>query len=263
MNITAKTKICMVIGDPIEHSLSPQMHNAGYEALSIDNQYVYVGCHVALNNIETFIKGIRTMNIRGVSCTMPHKFAVMQYLDKIDPIAQKIGAVNTIVNEKNKLIGYNTDWIGITKPLEKITTLKNKIVALIGAGGAARAVAFAVTNSGAKLTLYNRTVKKAIEIAKEFNGITYPFETLENIKFADIIINATSIGMDGKNNSVLPGKFINNNHIVFDIVYGYDTKLLREAKKEVHKLFLEQRCFFFKEWNNLNFIPVMKLPKIS
>src|SRR5215469_6755884 len=161
MKITAKTKICMVIGDPVEPSLSPQMHNAGYEELHIDDQFVYVACHVKVNDIENFVKGIRTMNIWGISCTIPHKRAVMPYLDEIDEVAKKIGAVNTIVNHDNKLIGYNTDWLGILNPLGKFTTLKEKHVAIIGAGGAARAAAYAVTSKGAKLSLFNRTLTNA------------------------------------------------------------------------------------------------------
>src|SRR5258708_9430683 len=97
--ITAKTNICMVIGDPIEYSLSPQMHNAGYASLGIDNEYVYVACPVAVDEMENFIKGVRAMNIRGVSLTIPHKLKVLEYLDEIDPVAKKIGAVNTLVNE--------------------------------------------------------------------------------------------------------------------------------------------------------------------
>src|SRR6185437_1658966 len=103
MNITAKTKINMVIGDPVEHSLSPQIHNAGYKALQIDDQFVYIACHVEVKNTEDFVKGFRAMGINGVSCTLPHKIAVMPYLDHIENIAKKIGAVNTIVNEKGKL----------------------------------------------------------------------------------------------------------------------------------------------------------------
>src|SRR5258708_1483752 len=129
MNITAKTKINIVIGDPVEHSLSPQIHNAGYKALHIDDQYVYVASRVGVKNIEDFIKGVRLMNINGVSCTIPHKIAVMPYLDHIEDIAKKIGAVNTIVNENGKLYGYNTDWLGILLPIEKLTNLQNKTVA--------------------------------------------------------------------------------------------------------------------------------------
>ncbi len=232
MKIKGKTKICMVIGDPIEQSLSPQMHNAGYEALQIDDQYVYVACRVNSSDIENFIKGVRSMNIRGISCTMPHKIGVMPYLDEIDDIAKKIGAVNTIVNEHNKLIGYNTDWQGILTPLEKITNLENKTVGLIGAGGAARAVAYAVTSKKAKLTIYNRTLEKAEELAQEFDGVAYSINEITTIQSADIIINTTSVGLHNKNEVLVPKEYITKNQIVFDIVYGAETQLLKDAKEQ-------------------------------
>jgi shikimate dehydrogenase len=232
MNITAKTRICMVIGDPIEHSLSPEIHNAGYEALNIDDQFVYVASRVEVKNIENFIKGVRAMNIRGISCTIPHKIAVMPFLDEVEDIAKKIGAVNTIVNENGKLIGYNTDWLGVLIPLEGITQLENKTVALIGAGGAARAVAYAVTCRGAKLTIYNRTHEKAKELAKEFNGIAYPIDEIENVKHADIIINTTSVGLHDTNKTLVPKKYISKHQIIFDAVYGTDTQLLKDAKEK-------------------------------
>jgi shikimate dehydrogenase len=134
-------KICMVIGDPVEHSLSPRMHNAGYRALGIDNEFVYVARKVKTDDLADFVKGVRAIGIRGVSCTIPHKIKIMKFLDEIDATAREIGAVNTVVNEKGKLKGYNTDWLGAVASLEETISLKNKKVALIGAGGVARAIA--------------------------------------------------------------------------------------------------------------------------
>jgi len=232
MKITAQTKICMVIGDPVGHSLSPKMHNAGYEALGIDDQFVYIACLVKVKDIENFVKGVRAMKIRGVSCTIPHKMAVIPYLDDIDEVAKKIGSVNTIVNDNGRLIGYNTDWLGILTPLEKITKLNGKTVAIIGAGGAARAVSYAVTSTGAKLTIYNRTIEKAKELAKEFGGVTFSLDELENIANADIIINTTSVGLINKNETILSKKLISKNQIIFDAVYGGETQLLKDAKEK-------------------------------
>lgn len=229
--ITAKTKICMVIGDPIEHSLSPQLHNAGYKALHIENQFVYVACRVDVKNIKNFIKGVRAMNIHAISCTVPHKIAVMQHLDEIDMVAKKIGAVNTIVNENGKLKGYNTDWIGILAPLDKLTTLEGKKIAVIGAGGAARAATYAIARMGADISIYNRTFKTAKALAEEYGGKAFSLDEIEKIKNAEIIINATSVGMEGKSKTPLPKEYITKNHIVFDIVYGKDeTRLLQEAQ---------------------------------
>ena len=223
----------MVIGDPVEHSLSPQMHNAGYAALGIDDQYVYVACHVDVKKIDDFIIGVRAMRIHGISCTIPHKIAVMPLLDEVESIAKKIGAVNTIVNEKGKLIGYNTDWLGVLNPLEQRTTLKGKTVALIGAGGAARAAAFAVVSKDAKLTVYNRTAEKAEKLAKEFTGEAFSLSEIENVKSADIIINTTPIGLDETNETLIPQKYITDKHVIFDAVYGIsETQLIKDAKKQ-------------------------------
>jgi shikimate dehydrogenase len=232
MKITAQTKICMVIGDPVGHSLSPKMHNAGYEALGIDDQFVYIACLVKVKDIENFVKGVRAMKIRGVSCTIPHKMAVIPYHDEIDEVAKKIGSVNTIVNDNGRLIGYNTDWLGILTPLEKITKLNGKTVAIIGAGGAARAVSYAVTSTGAKLRIYNRTIEKAKELAEEFGGVTFNLDELENIANADIIINTTSVGLINKNETILPKKLISKNQIIFDAVYGDETQLLKDSKEK-------------------------------
>lgn len=224
----------MVIGDPIEHSLSPLMHNIGYEALGIEAKFTYFASRVKINDLADFIKGLKAMNIRGVSCTIPHKNEVIKYIDEIDDIAQKIGAVNTIVNDDGLLKGYNTDWQGIIKPLEKITLVKNKTVALIGAGGAARAAAYAVAHSGAKLQIYNRTLKKAEELTREFGGSAHSTANLEDLKNADIIINATSVGLYPLlRETPVPKKFINKKHIVFDLVYTpYETQLLKDAREQ-------------------------------
>jgi len=234
MNISAKTKICMVIGDPIEHSLSPQMHNAAYEKLGIDNKYVYIGCNVKIKDISDFIKGVRAMHIRGVSCTIPHKMEVMKYLDEIDEVAEKIGAVNTIVNKDGILKGYNTDWLGVVVPLEKITSLKNKTVSLLGAGGAARAVAYALTQRDAKLAIYNRTIEKAQELAKDFGAEARSLDAIEEVKNMDIIINATAVGLSpNENETPVDKKLITNHHIVFDVIYApYETRFLKEAKQQ-------------------------------
>ena len=235
MKITAKTKICMIIGDPVEYSLSPQIHNAGYEALGIDGEYIYVASHTKKDELENFIKGVRAMQIRGIAVKTPHKTAVMEYLDEIDAVAKQIGAVNTIVNDDGKLKGYNTDWIGVTKPLEIISPIKNKMTALIGAGGAARAAAYGITIKGSKLTIFNRTLSGAQELANEFGGAAKSLEDLEEIKNMDIIINATSVGHPPhENETPVPSDYIKSTHIVYDIVYGSNapTKLIAEASKK-------------------------------
>lgn len=238
MKISAKTKICVIVGDPIEHSLSPAMHNAAYQALGIDDEFVFVAAHVKVEDMKDVVQAVRVMNIRGLTCTIPHKIEVMQYLDEIDPIAEKIGAVNTVVNENGVLKGYNTDWLGTVAPLVHATrTLKSKKVALIGAGGAARAMGYGVIQRGANLTIFNRTTEKAREFAQELgNGVHV--KTLDEMKAEipkmDVILNATSLGMGEQvNQSPVPKECIQQGQIVFDAVYApRETKLLKEAKEQ-------------------------------
>ena len=233
MKLSAKTKICLIIGDPVSHSLSPAMHNAGYEALGIDNQFVFLGAKVNIKDIGVAVECMRKMGIHGLTCTIPHKVAVMKFLDKIDATAKKIGAVNTVLNQNRKLIGFNTDWQGIVIPLERITKLSGKKALVLGAGGAARAVIFGLLNRKAKVCIFNRTKEKAVKLAQEFDCQVTDLSTESEIKDFDIIINTTSVGMKPlENKTPISTKFISARQIVFDIVYApFDTKLLKEAKK--------------------------------
>ena len=222
--------LCMIIGDPIAHSLSPLIHNAAYEALGMEG-YRYEARRVGSGALAGFMQEVRQGGIRGVSCTAPHKVAVMEYLDELDPTAATIGAVNTIVNEDGRLKGYNTDWLGVVDPLEKIAPLDGKNVALLGAGGAARSIAYGVTSKGGRLTIYNRTPGKARALAEEFGAAGKGLDDLEAIRDADIIINATSVGMSPQDGDTpLPQRYIHEGQIVFDSIYvPYQTRLLREA----------------------------------
>ena len=229
MNISAKTKLCMVIGDPVEHSLSPAMHNAGYKAAGLDSEFVYDGTHVTPQNLEAFVNAIRVMNIRGVSCTMPHKQAIMPLLDKIDPIAQKIGEVNTVVNNNGILTGCNTDWLGVIAPLENLTKLEGKRVAVLGAGGSARAAIYGLVSRGAEVTCFNRTLDKAVRLAQEFNCKAQPLVAAAAVELysADIYVNTIP-----NSDKLFPGGFQAPGRIVFDIVYSNKTSaIIADAKK--------------------------------
>lgn len=221
----------------MEHSLSPQMHNAAYEALRIDDQFVFVAAHVKVEEIKTVIEAVKTMSIKGLTCTLPHKIEVMKYLNEIDPVAQKIGAVNTVVNNNGKLTGFNTDWLGIVRALEKITVLKRQKVGLIGAGGAGRAAAYGIKERGADLHIFNRNKEKAEQLAAEFHASNAKsLDELEQISEMDIIINATSVGMETEE-TPCPSEYIKQNQIVYDIVYSpYETKLLRDAASKGAKV---------------------------
>jgi shikimate dehydrogenase len=229
--MTRNITLCMIIGDPIGHSLSPALHNAAYKALGIDDRFRYEARQIKPAELGAFMQEVRDRGIRGVSCTAPHKVAIMEYMDQIDPVAARIGAVNTVVNDGGKLKGYNTDWLGIVNPLEKITALKDEKVALLGAGGAARSIAYGLTGKGARLTIFNRTVEYARELAGEFGCDSAPLQNPAAAGRADIIVNATSAGMGAQENiTPLPKEYISAGQIVFDSIYApYETRLLKDA----------------------------------
>lgn len=256
--ISANTKICMVIGNPVKHSLSPQMHNAGYRALGLDGQFVYVACQVHKDSMEDFVKGVRTMGIRGVSCTVPHKTKIIPYLNEIDPIAEKIGAVNTVVNDGGFLRGFNTDYLGVINPLLEVTSLQGKKVALIGAGGAARGALYGLIEAGAEVWIFNRTLEKAEALAKLIGGEAFSPDYSWRLSKADIIINATTVGMESDETPV-PKALLHEEQIVFDTVYNqHRTRLLRDAKAAGAKviygieMLLHQGVAQFKHYTGLD-----------
>ena len=141
MNISGKTRVCGIIGDPVEHSLSPVMHNTAFEELNLD--FVYVAFRVRREELREAVIGARSLDLHGLNVTMPHKNAVMRYLDEIDSTTMSVGAVNTILNDEVRLVGYNTDGVGALKALKETgITTKGKKLLLLGAGGAGKAIAF-------------------------------------------------------------------------------------------------------------------------
>lgn len=229
MKITARTTLCIIIGDPVEHSLSPAMHNAAYAALGLD--FVFVAAHVRPQDLSAALHGARVMGVRGITITIPHKVAVMGLLDSIDETAQKIGAVNTVVNKGGMLAGYNTDWLGTLTPLRERTELKGKRVGLLGSGGAARAMAYAVAHAGAELQVYVRSKRSGEEFAGDFGARVYSFEEVSRVADCDIILNATPLGMgEAQDQSPVPAKYLQKGQIVFDAVYTpRHTRLLNDA----------------------------------
>ncbi len=240
MTVTGKTRVCGVIGDPIEHSLSPIMHNAAFEALGLD--YVFLAFKVKPAYVADAVDGMRALNIRGLNVTMPHKKTVMANLDRIDLSAQIINSVNTILNKENLLFGFNTDGVGAVKALkENGVELKGRKVLLLGAGGAARAIAYAMAKEADELTVLNRTVKQAQALTKLLEktankrivaGSLSAEDIQQNLRDSDILINATSVGMKPHpEESPVPPKLLRPNLSVMDIVYNpLETKLAKEAK---------------------------------
>jgi len=238
--ISGTTRICGVIGDPIEHTMSPVMHNAIFKETGMD--YVYVAFQVKKEGLGEAIRGMRALNIRGLNVTIPHKVDIIPFLDELDPLAERIGAVNTVVNDDGVLTGYNTDAEGFLQALlEKGVEPRGKNVVVLGAGGASRAISFILAERGADLVIVNRTLDKAKECAsrigevfqKEVKTLDFDNESLARaLAEADILVNATSVGMSpGVDVSPVPSKLLDSRLVVFDIVYNpIKTKLLREAE---------------------------------
>jgi shikimate dehydrogenase len=257
--INADTKICCLIGDPVEHSLSPLIHNAGYQALSIN--YAYVSFRV--KDIKQAIDGIRGLGIRGASITIPHKTSAIKYLDRLDPLAEKIGAVNTIVNDDGVLTGYNTDGDGALQALEEVTTLSAKKTVLIGGGGAASAIAVGLKAKGVKLVVLNRTEAKASNLAKKVNASGFGgLNRLSEITSADILINATPVGMLPKTDqSIILKELLHDGLTVFDIVYNpKETRLLIEARERGCNIVYGYKMFLYQAARQFELFTGLKAP---
>ena len=232
--INSQTHLFCVIGHPVSQSLSPLMHNAAFQKLELN--HVFLAFDVS--DLKGFINSARLLNIKGMSVTIPHKIEVMKNLDSIDETAQKIGAVNTIINQNHKFIGTNTDWLGAIKALEEKIAVSGKNIAVIGAGGAARAIIYGLNTQKAKIYVFNRNYDTGQKLSDEF-GLSGAYPLSEFMKSSkqlnfDIIINTTSVGMspDDKNSPV-PIQSIRKNQIVFDIVFKpSQTRLLHDAKSQ-------------------------------
>ena len=225
--INSNTSLYAVLGDPISHSLSPVMHNSAFFHANYNG--VYLAFRV--EEIGKAISGIRALGIKGAGITIPHKVKVMEILDEIDDTAEKIGAVNTIVNRQGKITGYNYDSIGAVKAVKEKTKINDKSVAILGAGGAARAVGYGIVSEGGRLTILNRTKESGEKLAADLCSEFCPLEDFKKIK-CDILINTTSLGMAPNLNKMpVEKKNLNKGMIVMDIVYNpLRTPLLKVAQ---------------------------------
>jgi shikimate dehydrogenase len=231
--LTGGKKICLIIGDPVSHSLSPSMHNAAYKALGIESQYTFLAKQIKPEELANALQNdLRATNILAFAVTIPHKETILKYLDDIDETAKEIGAVNTVLNTNQKLKGYNTDWKGAVNALLKYTTLKNKKIALLGSGGSARAITYGLSKEGCDLEIYSRNITAASSITNQFGGKTFSWEKREDACNANIIINATPIGRDD-NTSPISIDCITEKHVIFDVNYAKGgTQLLNLAKQK-------------------------------
>jgi len=240
LNVSGKTRVCAVIGDPVEHSLSPCIHNAAFQHLQLD--YVYVAFPVKRGDLRTAIQGMRSLKIHGLNVTTPHKLEVTQHLDHIDESAKNVGAVNTILNKEGTLIGYNTDGKGALLALEADQgELSDKKILILGAGGASRSISYTLAQEARELVVLNRTVEKAERLVKELlttfgNKVRYGELSRGHIKVeledTDILINATTVGMHpNEDETSVDRDLLRSNLTIFDLVYHPpETRLLRDAK---------------------------------
>ena len=221
------------------------MYNAAFEALGLN--YVYVP--LIVKDLEKAIEGMRHLGIKAIGVTIPYKIDVIPYLDELDSDASRIGAVNAIVNNNGKLVGANTDGKGAVKALQGVTAIAGKNVVLLGAGGAARAVAFAIADAGGNVVIVNRTKDTAVDLAKAVDCSYETVDKLEQaIKGAHIVINATSVGMaPTENESLVKKEFLSSELVVMDLVsHPKETKLLREAIQRGSKIVYGDRMLFWQ-----------------
>jgi shikimate dehydrogenase len=219
-----------LLGNPVEHSLSPAMHEAAYEELGMNARYVTFEPDSA--DLETAITGARALGISGLNVTIPFKRDMLALVEP-DELARRIGAVNTVdFGDRGETpTGHNTDAVGVTRALgHHDVSLAGRAV-VVGAGGAGRAVAFALADAGMSVAIANRTVETAHELAAEIDGASgHGLDELSrSIAEADILVNATSVGMDGERSPV-PKAALHDDLAVLDAVYSpIETRLLREA----------------------------------
>ncbi|MEE8541976.1 MAG: shikimate dehydrogenase [Desulfobacterales bacterium] len=226
MKIDQHTDLYGVIGSPIVHSLSPAMHNAAFAA--IGRNAVYLAFEA--KDIIGCVRGMKALGVNGLSVTIPHKTSILPLLDEIDEMAQQIGAVNTIVNVDGRLSGYNTDAFGALKALKEKTALPGKTCLLIGAGGAARAVGFALQAHGVHLFIVNRSKKRGLRLAHHLGVEFVPLQDIETVP-TDLLIQTTPIGMyPGADQSLVPLGALKEGMVVMDVIYNpVETRLLAEA----------------------------------
>lgn len=250
MTVHGTTKVYAIFGDPVAHSLSPQMHNAALSALAIDG--IYVPFHVTPDQLAAAVAGVRALQIAGISVTVPHKEGIIPLLDEIDPAAARIGAVNTVVNRQGRLIGYNTDAPGFLSALH--TTLdfspQGKEVLLIGAGGAARAALVALAQEGAtSIVVANRSLDRAISLIESYRQEfpdchlvateLYHDSMTDFLARPDLLVNTSVIGLHGESFPPSLLAALKASARIFDMVYAQGTSktpLVEQGERAGHRV---------------------------
>lgn len=266
MVISARTRVCAVIGDPVEHSLSPAIHNAAFQSCGLD--LVYTAFHVRRGEVGGALEGVRSLGIRGLSVTIPHKVDILPLLDEVEPLARRIGSVNTVVNRQGRLAGFSTDGPGALRALaaERVEVAGSPIL-LLGSGGAARAIAFALADldPAPQLRILGVEMVEVTRLGTDLQTkagalVSWapldPDQLAQGIHDAQIVIHATPIGMAPKTDaSLIPEGLIRSGQVVFDAVYTpFETKLLRMAREAGARIvpglgmFVNQAAIQFELW---------------
>jgi shikimate dehydrogenase len=257
------TKTYAVIGDPIDHSLSPSIHNAAFKATGLD--CTYIAYRIPRGELEAGIESLKRIKISGFNVTIPHKIEMMKLLNESSQECKMIGATNTVTNDEGKLIGYNTDMDGFLEPIKKRNiTISGQTVLLLGAGGAARAIVTGFAKEKArKITIANRTLQKAQDLARFASSLGLESDAMTLDSAADavpthkFIVNATSAGLKGESSPISTGA-ISSDHIVYDIVYmPMNTDFIAQSKKNSatviygYEMLLGQACLAFEIWHKI------------
>lgn len=252
MEINGQTKLAAVIANPIKHSLSPFIHNFAFE--QVNENGVYLAFEIAQEALETTITSIKSLDMYGANLSMPYKEAALAFMDEVSEVAKLTGAINTIVNQDGRLFGTTTDGVGFFKSIKDFVVKDSEIIVL-GAGGAARAIIAEATLQRAKqITVYNRTYKPEVFAHYPGNIIVKPLQALTELS-GDLLINTTSVGMDGVSMPISSTMSIPQNMIVADVIYQpIETPLLAYAKQQGNQtvnglgMLLYQAAESFKLW---------------
>jgi shikimate dehydrogenase len=267
-------KTYCIIGDPIDHSLSPAIHNAAFTTLGLNCSYI--AFRVQEGQLKNSMDSLRAINIGGFNVTMPHKVTVLNYVDRSDNIVELVGAANTVNNKGGKFYAYNTDVVGFIEPLhQRKIDLNGYEVLILGAGGAARAVAVALSQEKgvSKINIFNRDGDRSTNLANVINKLGIKTNIIsqndmQKIAFrSNLIINTTPLGMKNEA-SLIKSSSISKESIVYDIVYKpIETKLLENAKTAGaqiiygYEMLLEQAIASFKIWFRID-PPIESMKKV-